>query len=420
MQLKRVVISGIGAISALGSDIDSFIKGIQEGRSGVKYMPEWRQYKGLRSLVGAPAELKNEKLIPRKNRRSMGRISIFAVQAAQEALADADLDREMLPLGRMGCIFGSTMGGAESLSETFEIMLPEKDLTRLTSMKFFQCVSHTAAMNIAQYFGLTGYVMATSAACASSLQALGTGYDLIRLGKQDIVLCGGAEEVHPTVTGSFDILFATSLKYNDEPQRTPRPFDSERDGLVCGEGSGAIVLEELEHALGRKAKIYAEVIGYHTCGSGIHVSQSDRKAMIFCLKQALADADIQPSDVDYINAHATATVHGDKEEAGAIREVFGDSLPVSSLKGYIGHTLGASGALELIASLDMMERRLVYATLNLDTISPDCQGIYHVKEHLPWNINIMVKNCFAFGGINAALVCKKFNRKNTNNKGDVV
>ncbi|GAF73998.1 unnamed protein product, partial [marine sediment metagenome] len=385
------------------------VEGIQQGRGAVKYMPGWEQYIGLRSLVGAPAELKNEKLIPRKNRRSMGRMSIFAVQAGQEAFTDAKVNQQMFSSGRIGCIFGSTMGGAQSLNETFETMLPERDLTQLTSMKFFQCVSHTAAMNVAQYFGLTGYVMATSAACASSLQALGTGYDLIRLGKQDMVLCGGAEELHPTVTGSFDILFATSSKYNNAPHRTPRPFDSERDGLVCGEGSGAIVLEEYDHALQRKAKIYAEVIGYHTCGSGVHVSQSNKEAIVFCLKGALASADIRPSEVDYINAHATATVHGDKEEAGAIKEVFGDSVPVSSLKGYIGHTLGASGALELIVSLTMMEKGLIYSTLNLDTVGMDCQGIYHVKKQLARDINILVKNCFAFGGINAALVCKKVN-----------
>ncbi len=408
--MKRVVVSGVGAVSGLGNDVPSLIFGIEQGKSAVQYMEGWDQYIGLRSLVGAPAELKDEKAIPRKSRRSMGRMSIFSVQAAEQALDDAYLDRERLSSGRVGCIIGSTMGSAESLNDTFEIMLPERDLTQLTAMKFFQCVSHTSAMNVAQHLGITGYVMATSAACASSLQAIGAGYDLIRLGKQDVILCGGSEELHPTVTGSFDILFATSTGYNNEPHRTPRPFDSKRDGLVCGEGSGILVLEEYEHARRRKAKIYAEIVGYHTGGSGDHVSQSNKASMALCLKEALANANISPSDVDYINAHATATIQGDKAEAEAIVEVFSDLVPVSSLKGYIGHTLGASGAIELIVSLDMMQKGTIYPTLNLETVGRDCQGIHHVMNPLTRDIGIMVKNCFAFGGINAALVCKRLER----------
>jgi 3-oxoacyl-[acyl-carrier-protein] synthase II len=286
-------------------------------------------------------------------------------------------------------------------------MLFEKDLSRLPSSMFFQCMSHTAAINVAQYLGLTGCVMATSAACASSLQAIGTGYESIRSGRQDVLLCGGAEELHPSVTGSFDVVFAASVKYNQTPQKTPRPFDKERDGLVCGEGSGMVVLEEYEHALERNAKIYAEVSGYSTCGSGIHISQSDKKSIIRCIHEALNDAQISPDEVDYINAHATGTLQGDKEEAGAIRDLFGESAPVSSLKGYMGHTLGASGALELIASLSMMEKGMIYPTLNLDEIAPDCRGINHVTEPIKKEINSVLKNCFAFGGINAALVCKK-------------
>ena len=407
MQLKRVVITGVGAISPLGNDVPSLVAGIEEGKSAVRYMKEWEKYKGLRSLVGAPAELKDEKLIPRQSRRSMGRMSIFSAQAAEQALADADLDREMLSSGRVGCIIGSTMGSAESIAEAFELLLPENDITQLPSTKFFQSISHTAVMNVSQYLGITGWVMATSAACASGLQALGAGFDLIRLGKQDAVLCGGAEGLHPTVTGSFDILYATSTGYNDTPHKTPRPFDSRRDGLVCGEGSGILVLEEYEYALDRGAKIYAEIIGYHTCGSGAHISQSNREAMVFCIREALSSANVKPGDVDYINAHATATPQGDKEEAESIREIFGDSVPVSSLKGHIGHTLGAAGSLELIVSLVMMEKGLIYPTLNLEEVAPDCRGISHVMKTMKRDIKIMVKNCFAFGGINAAMVIKR-------------
>lgn len=406
MRLKRVAITGLGVITPLGNDIATLISGIESGRSAVEYIPEWENSIGLRCKVGAPVRMENEKLIPRQNRRSMGRLSIFAVQAAEQAIKDAGIKAEELTGGRFGCVIGSTMGSAESLAEAFEIMAAAKDISNLPSTKFFQCVSHTAAMNVAQYLGITGYVLATSAACASSLQAIGAGFDLIRLGKQDIILCGGAEGLHPTVVGSFDVLYATSSNYNKEPKKTPRPFDAKRDGLVCGEGSGILVLEDLDLARKRGAKIYAEIIGYNTCGNGSHVSESNREAIIFCIQEALKSAGIKFKDIDYINAHATATIQGDKEEANAIREIFGDSVPVSSLKGYIGHTLGASGAIELIASLIMMQKSRIYPTLNLEDPDTDCQGINHVMRLQEKKINILLKNCFAFGGINAALICK--------------
>lgn len=403
--MKRVVITGLGVISALGNGLDALMQGISSAESAVRRMDGWEKYKGLASIVGAPVCLENINAIPRQKRRSMGRMSIMAVQAADEALTDAGLTD--IVCTDTGCIIGSTMGGAEALNETFETMLPDHDLSQLTSMKFFQCVSHTAAMNVAQYLGIKGVVMATSAACASSLQAIGTGADLIRSGRQNIVLCGGSEELHPTVTGSFDILFATSTAYNNDPQCTPRPFDVKRDGLVCGEGCGIAVLEEYEHAKARGAVIYGEIVGYNTCGSGYHVSQSNKDAMIQCLGAALAEAGICAADVDFISAHATATVHGDAQEVAAIAEVFGDKVPVSSLKGYIGHTLGASGAIELAASLRMMRDGRIFPTLNLDEISPDCSGIMHVRNVLEKNINVIVKNCFAFGGINASLVVRR-------------
>jgi 3-oxoacyl-[acyl-carrier-protein] synthase II len=227
------------------------------------------------------------------------------------------------------------------------------------------------------------------------------------LGRQDILLCGGAEELHPTVTGSFDVLFATSVKYNQTPRQTPRPFDKDRDGLVCGEGSGIVILEDYEQAVRRNANIYAEIIGYSTAGSGAHVSQSNKESMVHCMREALKDARVTKEEIDYISAHATATLQGDQAEAEAIRELFGAATPVSSLKGHIGHTLGASGVIELIASLAMMEKGVLYPTLNLEHISPECEGILHVTKQTKKNINILLKNCFAFGGINSVLVCRK-------------
>jgi 3-oxoacyl-[acyl-carrier-protein] synthase II len=407
MSLRRVVITGIGVVSPFGNGLPALMKGIEEGRSAVRRMEGWEQYTGLQSLVGATVEIRDEKKIPRQKRRSMGRMSIFAAQAADEAIADAGISLSSEDLWRVGCVVGSTMGSAKSINDTFETMLPNKDLSLLNSTMFFQCMSHTAAVNVAQYLGLNGTIMAPAAACASALHAIGAGYDLIRLGRQDVLLCGGAEELHPTVTGSFDILFATSTKYNDTPQKTPRPFDKDRDGLVCGEGSGLLVLEDYERAIKRNAKIYAEIIGYSTTANGLHVSQSNRESMVVCMQQALLDARVKAEEVDYVNAHATATLQGDQEEAEAIGQVFGPAVPVSSLKGYIGHTLGASGAIELAASLFMMERSVIYPTLNLDTVGSECQGIHHVMQPFKKQVRTVLKNGFAFGGINAALVCRK-------------
>ena len=408
--MKRVVITGAGVISPLGNSVLSLMESIASGKSAVRYMEEWAGYCGMNSHVAAPAEMKDEKKIPRQNRRSMGRMSIFAAQAADQALSDSGIVMSQIQPDRMGCIIGSTTGSAISISKAFEIMLFQKDLSLLPSSMFFQCMSHSAAMNVAQYFGLTGYVMATSAACASSLQAIGTGYEIISSGRQDVLLCGGADELHPSVTGSFDVVFATSVKYNKTPQMTPRPFDKDRDGLVCGEGSGILVLEEYEHALSRNAKIYAEITGYNTCGSGSHISQSEDKSIVQCISGALKNAQIAYEEIDYINAHATGTIQGDKEEAAAIKEIFGKTVPVSSLKGHIGHTLGASGAIELVAALNMMDRGIIYPTFNLDEVAPDCEGIDHVIKPIEKKINTILKNCFAFGGINAALVCRKLKK----------
>jgi 3-oxoacyl-[acyl-carrier-protein] synthase II len=406
--MKRVVITGTGTISALGNSMVELMDSIERGVCGTKKMATWSEYKGLQSLVGAPAELPDIKIIPRKMRRSMGRMSLLGVFAARQALQAAGLEKTSLSNQRYGCAAGSTMGSPQALSDAFETMLPDYDLTMLSAMKFFQCISHTVSMNIAQYLGLTGNVTATSAACASSLQAIGTGFDLIRFGRQDIMLCGGAEELHPTVTGSFDILFATSTHYNDTPQNTPRPFDKNRDGLVCGEGAGILVLEEFEHAKNRGARILAEVVGYNTCGSGNHISQPDRQAMIRCMQAALSDAGLKAENIDYVNAHATATLIGDSEEACAIARIFGSQTPVNSFKGYLGHTLGASGAIELAIAIEMMNHNIIYPTLNLDNIDENCSGINHVQEKTFKDIGYILKNCFAFGGINASVICKKY------------
>jgi 3-oxoacyl-[acyl-carrier-protein] synthase II len=404
--MKRVVITGMGAVSPLGVTAQEQAQALDEGRHGIRAMPEWAAYKGLRSLVAAPAELRNEKAIPRQNRRSMGRMSIFAAQAALEAAKSAGVDLAALGGGRTGCVAGSTTGSAITLSQVFETMLPDHDFSQLQAMQFFQCLSHTVAINIAQYLGLQGVLLSTNAACASSLQAIGTAFDLIRSGRQEAMFCGGAEELHATVTGSFDMLMAASTRYNDRPEAASRPFDAARDGLVCGEGAGILFLEERERAQARGATILAEVLGFHTCSGGSHISESNRDSIAACMQGALADAHCAPSDVEYVNAHATATLQGDGEEVAAIRAVLGDQVAVSSLKGNLGHTLGASGAIELIATVEGLRRGRIYPTRNLESVAEECKGVRHVVAAEATAARTFMKNSFAFGGINASLVCR--------------
>lgn len=395
----------MGVVGPLGYDVSEMMDGLHENRSAVQRMGEWKR-DGLRSRLGAPLTIRNERDIPRRARRTMSPMSIYGAQASDQALADAGLDRgELEGTRRMGCVMGHTTGSPITIDESYEMLAEHGNFAMLGASEFFRTLSHTVTLNVANYIGIRGCVLATSAACASGLQAVGAGLDLIRLGRQDMMLCGGAEELHETVVGSFDLLYATSVNYNDDPTSSPRPFDRDRDGLVCGEGAGVLLLEDYDHAVERGADIYCEVLGYHTCGSGTHVSQSDQASMTVCMREALKQADVTPEEIDYVNAHATGTEQGDAAEAEAIGNVFGERVPVSSLKGYEGHTLGASGPMELIATLEMMRRGELLPTRNLENVAPDCDGLDHVREKRSEKIRCIMKNSFAFGGINAALVC---------------
>ena len=408
--LHRVVITGCGAVTPIGYSVADMMRGLEAGACGTQRMPPaWNRFGQLRCQVGSPIEVRDPKAIPRQQRRTMSNMSIFAVQAAVQAVQQAGIDPATIPADpRFGCIMGSTTGSPDAITRTYELILSNKEYMQLGAAEFFRCVSHTVALNVAQYFGIKGVVSATCAACASGLQAVGAGYDQIRLGRQDIVLCGGGEELHETTVGSFDILYAASSKFNDSPSQTPRPFDLQRDGLVCGEGAGVIVLEKLHHAQARGAAILAEVTGYHTCSNGTHVSQSDDASMVTCMSMALESAGMRPADIGYVGAHATGTLQGDAAEVRAIRAVFGDQTPVSSLKGNLGHTLGSSGPIELAGTLKMMRQGVIYPTHNLENIDPECAGIRHVLQKTPRPFRAFLKNSFAFGGINAAIVCSQW------------
>lgn len=404
---NRAVITGYGVVTPIGYSVAEMMRGLDAGVCATRAMPpSWNRFGRLRCQVGAPVELRDPKAIPRSLRRTMSPMSIYAVQAANQALEHAGIDPAGIPDNpRIGCIMGSTTGSPQAITQTYETLLAKNEYVMLGASEFFRCISHTVALNVAQFFGIKGVVSATSAACASGLQAVGAAYDQIRLGRQDVMLCGGSEELHETVVGSFDILYAASAQFNDRPSATPRPFDVKRDGLVCGEGAGVIVLESREHAVRRGATILAEVLGYHTCNNGIHVSQSDDVSMINCMKTALDCAQFAPSDIGYVSAHATGTPQGDAAEARAIRAVFGGDVPVSSLKGNMGHTLGGSGPIELAATIEMMRCSTIYPTHNLDEIDPACAGIAHIREKALHRFTRFLKNSFAFGGINSAIAC---------------
>ncbi len=405
---RRVVITGMGAVSPLGNSPGSFFEALLAGKSSIRRMTEWEQCSYLGSPVRLPEEFAAS--LPRSLRRSMSPVSLYSAFAAKQAAADSGLTPEMLASGRTGCVIGSTMGGSTAISESYRILYSGGGLADMSSMQFFKCVSHTAAFNTAHCMGITGTVLAPCAACASGTQAVGMARDLIAGGVQDTVLCGGAEELSPEVSGSFEVIFAGFSPAERTPETASRPFDAARSGLVCGEGAGILVLEELEHAKARGAHIYGEIAGYATCCCGTQIGQSDSESIVRCLNLVYADSGLPPESTAYVNAHATSTVQGDLAEARALAEFFGSARPyVSSLKGNIGHTLGASGTLELIASVEMMNRSILLPTRNLETPGEGCKGLnYVMKSPVKAETGLILKNSFAFGGINAALLCSRY------------
>jgi 3-oxoacyl-[acyl-carrier-protein] synthase II len=371
-------------------------------------MSEWDDYQSLHSKLAAPTSISTDEVrsIPRTFRRTMGKLSLCSALAARQAVEDAGLRPEEVSSPRTGCVIGSTTGSPNDIEDSIRTIVVGQGLEEMPGTQFFKCLSHTAVLNVAQMLGIRGTVLAPAAACASGLQALGLGRVLISAGIQDVVICGGADEVALSATGSFDVLAATSTHFNDRPKLASRPFHAERDGLVCGDGSGILVLEEYERAVRRNARVYGEVIGYATCGGGEGISQSGQHSIESCIGIALADARVGPEEIDYVSAHATATIQGDAAEAAALRTLFADRTPVSSLKGHLGHTLGASGAIEFIACLEMMHRDEIIPTLGLDRVAEDCAGLHHVTSVMSRRVDVFIKNSLAFGGINATLVCR--------------
>ncbi len=408
MQPRRVVITGIGILSPIGNNRDDIKKSFYNKLSGVKYIKEWEEIGGLKSKVAGIVADYDEKRIDRKARRTMGKVAIYSTLCAMDAIADSGISEEELTGGRLGVACSSTIGSPQNYEDFFYEIFRTNSVAEISSMTFLKIMSHTTAANIAVNFGITGRVFSPASACTSSSQAIGMSYETIKYGLQDVMLAGGAEEMHHTTVATFDILNVASSGYNDRPELTPSPFDKDRDGIVVGEGGGMIMLEELEHAKKRGAKIYGEVVGFSSLCDGSHMSTPSSEGMQKTMELVLKDTGLAVKDIDYINAHATATETGDVAEADATSKVFGDKVPVSATKSFTGHTLGACGVHEVIYSLYMMEDNLIYPTLHLKNIDPRCAGINIISETTEKKLDTILSNNFAFGGINTSLIIKRY------------
>ena len=301
----------------------------------------------------------------------------------------------------------STMGSTSESEAFFQELNRSGSIDNVKSTMFFKTMNHSCAANTAQALGITGRIISPSAACASSNLAVGLAFEMIAAGNQNMVICGGSDEHHCLAPAVFDIMNAASCKYNSEPQQTPRPFDINRDGVVCAEGAGVLVLEEMEYARRRNADILAEIIGFATFSSPESIANPDSQTIADCMECSMNQAGVHAEDVDYVNAHATATIQGDIAEAQAIGAVMGDKVPVSSLKGHLGHTMAASGAMELIASIQMMRYGTLIPTRNLANPDPECNAIDLITAPREVGINIIFKNSFALGGINSAILIRR-------------
>lgn len=406
---RRVVITGMGGITAFGESWQAVAGRLRDYRNAVRKMPEWQAYEGLNTLLGAPID---DFSLPahytRKRIRAMGRVSLLSTRATELALEHAGLlESEVLTNGQTGIAYGSSTGSTGPVSE-FATMLTEKHTHNITGTTYVQMMPHTTAVNTGLFFGLRGRVIPTSSACTSGSQAIGYAWEAIRHGYQTVMVAGGAEELCPSEAAVFDTLFATSQR-NDEPHLTPAPFDVQRDGLVIGEGAGTLILEELQHAQARGATIYGEILGFATNCDASHITQPQRDTMQICMEQSLRQAGLSPADIGYISAHGTATDRGDIAESQATAAVFGDRTPISSLKSYLGHTLGACGALEAWMSLEMMREGWFAPTLNLTQPDADCGELdYIMGESRTIDCEFLQSNNFAFGGINTSLVIKRW------------
>jgi len=407
MLMKRVVVTGMAALTPLGNNWEENALKLKGQVTGIQKMNDWEKYKGLNTQLAAPVNFSKPPGFTRKQMRGMSRVALLATYTTELALSDAGLlGHKCLKDGQTGVAYGSSSGGFDGLID-FTKMLLGFDKSGLNATSYIRMMGHTCPVNIGLHFGITGRIIPTSSACTSSSQGIGYAYEAIKYGIQQLMIAGGSDELSASQSAVFDTLFATSTR-NDEPHMTPRPFDKDRDGLVVGEGAGSFILEEREHALARGAKIYAEVIGFGTNSDGLHITKPNSTSMQKAMRLALKDADIDAGEIGYISAHGTATDLGDIAESQATQVVFGNQTPISSMKSYTGHTLGACGAIEAYASLQMMNENWFHPTVNLVNIDPQCADLDYIYGNVrTLDCGYIMSNNFAFGGINTSLIFKR-------------
>jgi 3-oxoacyl-[acyl-carrier-protein] synthase-1 len=403
--MRRVVVTGMGIVSSLGNNKQEVLQSLREGRSGIEFMQEYADL-GFRSQVAGTLKLNPEELIDRKLFRFMGQAAAYSYLAMAEAAADSGLSDDQISNVRTGLIVGSGGSSTANIVETAEIAR-SRGIKRVGPYMVTRTMSSTTSACLATPFGIKGVNYTISSACATSAHCIGNAMELIQLGKQDVVFAGGGEELHWVQSAMFDAMGATSSKYNDTPHTASRPYDEFRDGFVISGGGGMVVLEELEHALARGAKIYAELVGYGATSDGYDMVQPSGEGAIRCMQQALATVD---TPIDYINTHGTSTPVGDIRELEAMKAVFTDYMPVvTSTKSLSGHALGAAGVHEAIYSLLMMEHGFIAASANIETLDPGAHGVNIAQERIDnAKLDTILSNSFGFGGTNASLVFRRF------------
>ena len=405
---RRVVITGMAGLSPIGLDWPTVHAALKTGKSGVRFMPDWQSVDGLRTHLGSPIE---DFVVPdhysRKEIRSMGRVSLLATRASELALEDAGLLNKPEQMdGSMGAAYGSGTGSPPSSQIFFNSLHTKKQLKGISSMTYIKMMSNTCVANLGQFFKLKGRLVPTCSACTSGSQALGFAYEAVKYGLQDFMIAGGAEELSVAEAAMFDVLYATSIR-NEDPGKNPAPFDRNRDGIVIGEGAASFVLETLDSARARGKSIHAELIGHGANSDGMHMTAPDVSGMQRVMELALEDAGLEPEVINYVNAHGTATEVGDIAESEATHRVFGKTMPVSSLKGHIGHTMGACGSLETWMTLLMAHEGWFAPTRNLNEVDSRCAQLdYIMGKGRKLEVKYVMCNNFAFGGINTSLIFK--------------
>lgn len=403
--MRRVVITGIGITSCLGTDRESVTAALREGKSGIRFREEYREI-GMRSHIAGAPDIDLDEHIDRKLYRFMGQAAGFAFLAAQQAIEDAGLSPQEVSHPRTGLIAGSGGGTPSSQVEAADI-LRERGLRRIGPYRVTQTMGSTVSACIATPLGIRGVNYSISSACATGAHCIGSAMEQIQMNKQDLMLAGGGEEEHWTLSCLFDAMGALSTQYNDRPECASRPYDTGRDGFIIAGGGGMVVLEELERAKARGAKIYAELCGYGATSDGEDMVAPSGEGAALCMRQALQTV---RGDIDYINAHGTSTPVGDMRELEAVAAVFGEERvpPISSTKSLSGHSLGAAGVQEAIYCLLMMEGRFIAATRNVDELQPEAAGFPIVRERIDnAPLERILSNSFGFGGTNACLVFER-------------